>query len=100
MGAMETSASCAVVSEPTLSLHCTLKFDETQSDTDYEECWNEQINSRHFHLITEDIYVGPQGAAAVVRLPDQLSQWFQVKNSVPHVTVMMAKDTNLTNWDQ
>ncbi len=80
------------VTEPTLSLHCTQKFDETQSDTDYEECWNDRINRKHFHLIAEDICVGPQGAAAAAfRLPDQLSQWFQVKDSVPHVTLMKTK---------
>lgn len=79
------------VTESTLPLHCTMTFDAIQSDTDYEEYWSEQISRRHFHMIAEDIYVGSQGAAAAIRLPDQLSQWFQFKNSVPHVSLMMVE---------
>ena len=76
---------------PTLPLHCTLMFDSDQSHADYEQCWDEQMNLRPFLLESEDIYLGPQGAAAAVKLPDDLNGWFQVSNSTPHVILLIAQ---------
>lgn len=77
MEPMETS--------PTLPFHCTMKYAANQSDMDYKECWNEIMNRQQFHLMVEDIYVGPQWAAAAVKLPDYIVGWFQVRDSQPHM---------------
>ena len=69
--------------DPTLPLHCILEFDSDQSDKDYEECWDELLNKHQVHLVAEDIYVEPQGAAVAVQLPEHLTQWLPVKNSTP-----------------
>lgn len=37
------------------------------------------------------MYSAPQGVAAAVRLPEELAGWFQVPNSAPHVTLMIAE---------
>ncbi|KAL7379644.1 hypothetical protein ABVT39_003248 [Epinephelus coioides] len=42
-------------------------------------------------IISEDMYSAPQGVAAAVRLPEELAGWFQVPNSAPHVTLMIAE---------
>ena len=76
---------------PTLPLRCTMMFDADQSHVDYAHCWDELINSKPFLLESEDIYLGPQGAAAAVKLPDDLRDWVQVSNSTPHVTLLIAQ---------
>ncbi len=63
-----------------VALNCTLNFDEKQSQEDYEMCWDEQ-NRKAFPLITEDIYLGPQGVAAAVTLPPKLK----------HITLTIGK---------
>lgn len=35
--------------------------------------------------------MGPEGVAAPVTLSDQMLHWFQVKDSIPHVTLMVKK---------
>ncbi|XP_029902678.1 uncharacterized protein LOC115355895 [Myripristis murdjan] len=75
--------------EPRLPLHCTLMFDENQSQIDYRACWEEMINRMQYFIISTTIYVGPQGAAAAVKLPSPLQDWFQVSDSVPHVTLLI-----------
>lgn len=91
---VETSLGAMQLCNPTISslaLHCTLKFDPNQSDTDYEECWDQLVNKKQLLITTEDIYIGPQGGAAAVTLPEHLAQWFQVQNSVPHVTLLIEQ---------
>lgn len=77
--------------EPQLPLHCTLLYDEQQKHKDYEECWEELINRKPCYMVSQDVYIGPQGAAAAVTLPTDLKDWFQVENSTPHVTLLVAK---------
>ena len=77
-------------SEPQPPLHCTMLYDETQQHTDYRECWKELVGGKIFSMVCQDLYVGPQGAAAAVILPPELRNWFQVANSTPHVTLMVA----------
>lgn len=66
-------------------------YDAEQSHTDYDACWKELINTKHYSLVSNDIYVGPQGAAAAVTLPSELQEWFQVQDSTPHVTLLTAE---------
>ncbi|CAI5657156.1 unnamed protein product [Oreochromis niloticus] len=79
------------VEEVRLPLHCTLLFDGNHRFKDYEACWDELLNKKPFLITSEDIYIGPQGAAAAVTLPDELKDWFQVQNSVPHITLLIAQ---------
>ena len=79
-----------LAAEPTLPLHCTLMFDQDQSHKDYETCWDELINKKEYHALIKNIYIGPQGAAAAVFLQPDLQEWFQVKGSTPHVTLVVA----------
>lgn len=74
-----------------LPWHCTLIFDEQQTHVDYDECWQEMVNDRHFYLKIQNIYIGSQGAAAAVKLPSELQQWFLVSNAAPHITLLKAK---------
>ena len=50
------------------------------------------VNRKQVLLTTEDIYIGPPGAAAAATLPQHLAQWFQVKNSTPHVTLLIEQE--------
>ncbi|KAL7374813.1 hypothetical protein ABVT39_007504 [Epinephelus coioides] len=75
---------------PTLPLHCTLMYDKDQTHVDYQECWDAVINKKPCLITSEDLFLGPEGVAAAVRLPDELSGWFQVSNSTPHVTLLVA----------
>lgn len=75
---------------PTLPLHCTLMYDKDQTHVDYQECWDAAINKKPCLITSEDIFLGPEGVAAAVHLPEELSGWFQIPNSTPHVTLLVA----------
>lgn len=47
-------------------------YDSTQGHIENDACWQELITNRHFYLSIQDIYIGPQGAAAAVTLPSEL----------------------------
>ncbi|XP_035984577.1 actin cytoskeleton-regulatory complex protein PAN1-like [Fundulus heteroclitus] len=77
--------------EPFLPLHCTMFYDKGQKQEDYEESWDEEINNKTTVIQYADIMVGPQGAAAVVKFPEKdIAEWFQVADSAPHVTLLIA----------
>lgn len=76
--------------KPTLPLHCTTMYDESQTHEDFEQGWDETVDNKTTVIQYEDIIVGPQGAAAVVKLQDDVKEWFQVPNSTPHVTLLIA----------
>ncbi|XP_056879085.1 uncharacterized protein LOC130519563 [Takifugu flavidus] len=76
--------------EPTLQLHCTLLYDENHTQEEYEQGWDENINNKITVLQYEDIVVGPQGAAAMVKLQNDVTNWFQISDSTPHVTLLIA----------
>jgi len=73
-----------------MPLHCTLQYDEHQGHTDYAECWMELINKKQYSLISRDIFIGTEGAAAAVTLPPELLEWYQIQDSAPHITLMTA----------
>ncbi|KAL7405155.1 hypothetical protein ABVT39_024601, partial [Epinephelus coioides] len=77
---------------PTLPLHCTLMYDRDQTHVVYQECWDAGINKKPYLITSEDIFLGPEGVAAAVRLPEELSGWFRVPKSMPHITLLVAKD--------
>ncbi|XP_046894207.1 uncharacterized protein LOC124479489 [Hypomesus transpacificus] len=74
-----------------MPLHCTLLYDEHQNYTDYADCWMELINKKQYSIISQDIFVGPEGAAAAVTLPPELREWYHVQNSAPHVPLMTTE---------
>lgn len=76
--------------EPTLPLHCTMMFDENHTHEDFAQGWDENVANKTTIIQYEDITVGPQGAAAAVKLQDNAKDWFQVPNSTPHVTLLIA----------
>lgn len=41
---------------------------------------------------TLDIVSGPQGIAAMIKLPDRITNWYQEENVAPHVTFMVAEN--------
>ena len=73
-----------------MPLHCTLLFDADHSLIDYARCWDETIDRKPFLITSENIYLGPQGAATTIKLPDNIKDWFHVQHSVPHVTLLVA----------
>ncbi|KAL7384070.1 hypothetical protein ABVT39_023561 [Epinephelus coioides] len=76
---------------PTLPLHCTLMYDKDLTHVDYQECWDAVINKKPCLITSEDVFLVPEGVAAAVRLPEELSGWFQVPNSTSHVTLLVAE---------
>lgn len=78
--------------QPTLPLHCTLLYDAARSQKDYEECWDELTNYTTSAVHYEDIIIGPEGTAVAVKLTEEQQAWFQVSNSVPHITLLVAKE--------
>ncbi|KAL7398715.1 hypothetical protein ABVT39_014011 [Epinephelus coioides] len=76
---------------PTLPLHCMLMYDKDLTHVDYQECWDVVINKKPCLITSEDMFLGPEGVAAAVRLSEELSGWFQVPNSTPHVTLLVAE---------
>lgn len=65
-------------------------YDRDQSQEDYDSCWDELINQTTSTIQYNDYILGPQGAAAMVKLPEEMKPWFQVPNSSPHVTLLIA----------
>ena len=96
-----------------LPLHFTMYYDKGQTHDDYEKSSDEEINNKTTVIQYVDIVVAPQGAAAVVTFPDkEVAEWFQVTNSAPHVTLLIAdkyeshnlgpmvqKAKQVTEWD-
>uniref|UniRef100_A0A8B9JFM9 Reverse transcriptase domain-containing protein n=1 Tax=Astyanax mexicanus TaxID=7994 RepID=A0A8B9JFM9_ASTMX len=72
-------------------LHCTLLYDHDNSQTEYDACWQQCLQGKSFTLRTGDMIIGPQGVAVEAILDDNLLQWYKVENSVPHVSLMVAK---------
>ncbi|XP_055368609.1 uncharacterized protein LOC129604800 [Betta splendens] len=77
--------------KPTLSRHCTMLYDNNQSQEEYGKCWDELINNTTTAIQYDYIIIGPQGAAAIVKLPERLQGWFQVSGSAPHITLLIAE---------
>ncbi|KAK3506562.1 hypothetical protein QTP70_009479 [Hemibagrus guttatus] len=71
--------------------HCTMMYDEEAQNEEYEAMWDEHVARTQYSLKTIDLIVGPQGAAAVVQLPKQLEQWYQIPEAAPHVSLLIGQ---------
>ncbi|XP_058241270.1 uncharacterized protein LOC131349629 [Hemibagrus wyckioides] len=74
--------------EPKSPLHCTMCFDPDSTNEEYATLWSDMLEGKLFDVVTTDIFVGPQGLAAAVQLPNNLKSWYQITNSIPHITLM------------
>lgn len=72
-------------------LHCTVKYDEGGQDQEYAQLWEEMEQGQVMDIKTLDIISGPQSVAAVIRLPERITNWYQMEEAAPHVTLMVAK---------
>ncbi|KAL7391579.1 hypothetical protein ABVT39_011327 [Epinephelus coioides] len=66
-------------------------YDKDLTHVDYQECWDAVINKKPCLITSEDMFLGPEGVAVAIRLPEELSGWFQVPNSTLYVTLLVAE---------
>ncbi|KAK0139965.1 Pol polyprotein [Merluccius polli] len=50
------------------------------------------MEETRIQIAHQDIYVGPEGVAALAILGEELEQWYDVPGSVPHITLGIAPD--------
>lgn len=50
-------------------------YDRDQSQEDYDSCWDELISQTTSTIQYNDYILGPQGAAAMVKLPEEMKPW-------------------------
>lgn len=65
-------------------------FDPDNANEEYAHLWTDMLEGKVFDIITTEIYMEPQGVAELVQLPNNLTDWFQVANSTPHISLMVA----------
>ncbi|KAL4008754.1 hypothetical protein ACER0C_002606 [Sarotherodon galilaeus] len=79
--------SLAVYSEPRDPYHVTLFYDKEEDDT-YREQFESDLEGETWNVKTHNIYVGPEGVAAAVKLTDEQLPWYNVgEDSAPHITL-------------
>ncbi|KAL3989186.1 hypothetical protein ACER0C_013504 [Sarotherodon galilaeus] len=79
--------SLAVYSEPRDPYHVTLFYDKEEDDT-YREQFESDLEGETWNVKTHNIYIGPEGVAAAVKLTDEQLPWYNVgEDSAPHVTL-------------
>ncbi|KAK0134762.1 Gag-Pol polyprotein [Merluccius polli] len=71
--------------------HTTLAV-HRQPDELYQDEWNRHMEETRIQIAHQDIYVGPEGVAALALLGEELEQWYDVSGSVPHLTLGIAPD--------
>lgn len=65
-------------------LHCTIKYDKGGEDQEFAQMWEEMGQGQMMDIKTMDIVSGPQGVAAMIKLPDRIMNWYQEENAAPH----------------
>lgn len=76
-----------VYSLPIDPYHMMLFYDCDKTEW-YEDFFSEFLEGKSWEICSNDIYVGPQGVAALVLLPEDKESWFRMGNeSVPHVSL-------------
>ncbi|XP_056592765.1 uncharacterized protein LOC130411831 [Triplophysa dalaica] len=75
---------------PELEFHCTMIYDPLRR-VDIEKKWLQETKDKKVPLISQHIIVGPQGAALQVDRNDFIKEWFQIPNSVPHITLYLEQ---------
>ncbi|KAL3971445.1 REST corepressor 1 [Sarotherodon galilaeus] len=79
--------SLAVYSEPRDPYHVTLFYDKEEDDT-YREQFESDLEGETWSVKTHNIYIGPEGVAAAVKLTDEQLPWYNVgEDSAPHITL-------------
>ncbi|KAL4000724.1 KRAB domain-containing zinc finger protein [Sarotherodon galilaeus] len=79
--------SLAVYSEPRDPYHVTLFYDKEEDDT-YREQFESDLEGETWNVKAHNIYIGPEGVAAAVKLTDEQLPWYNVgEDSAPHITL-------------
>ncbi|KAL4008228.1 hypothetical protein ACER0C_002080 [Sarotherodon galilaeus] len=79
--------SLAVYSEPRDPYHVTLFYDKEEDDT-YREQFESDLEGETWKVKTHNIYIGPEGVAAAVKLTDEQLPWYNVgEDSAPPITL-------------
>ena len=74
---------------PEYPFHCTLKYFNNDAQPNAEEWLSRQ--PKQVQLSSSCIIVGPQGAAMKIHIDDYLDKEFDIKKSVPHVTLLVCE---------
>ena len=59
---------------------------------EFEEPWDKQTEHKQIHLTTQHIIIGKQGAAMNVEPNAFISEWYNVPESAPHVTLLVNEN--------
>ncbi|KAL4009592.1 hypothetical protein ACER0C_003444 [Sarotherodon galilaeus] len=79
--------SLAVYTPPRDPYHVTLFYDRDDDDT-YRENFQSDLEGQIWNVRSHNIYVGPEGVAAAVKLTDEQLPWYEMgSDSAPHVTL-------------
>ncbi len=68
-----------------------MKYDENK-DSELEKRWLENTKGLKITMMSQYIVVGPEGAALQVDREKFIDEWFEVPNSVPHVSLYVSKN--------
>ncbi len=75
---------------PKTEFHCTMIYDP-EKDTEKEKNWQEKTKGQKIEITSDYIIVGKQGAAMNITENYFIKNWFNVPNSVPHVSLYIGK---------
>ncbi|KAL3969414.1 B-cell receptor-associated protein 31 [Sarotherodon galilaeus] len=79
--------SLAVYTPPRDPYHVTLFYDRDDDDM-YRENFQSDLEGQIWNVRCHNIYVGPEGVAAAVKLTDEQLPWYEMgSDSAPHVTL-------------
>ncbi len=73
--------------------HCTMIYDP-ERDEKIEKKWQEETVEQKIEIISQHIIIGKQGAALSIPECEFVKKWFNVTDSVPHVSLYVGK-----NWE-
>lgn len=77
----------AVYSPPRDPYHVTLYYDR-DDDEIYRDHFQSELEGQTWNVCSQNIYVGPEGVAAAVKLTEEQRPWFNMgPDSVPHITL-------------
>ncbi|XP_013877922.1 uncharacterized protein LOC106527544, partial [Austrofundulus limnaeus] len=69
--------------------HVTLFYDR-QGDDCYQDWFQENLEGNQWQIVSENIYVGPEGVASAVKLTDAQLQGYKMgQEAVPHVSLAL-----------
>ena len=68
--------------------HCTLYYDR-HDDQAYYDMW-QSVDGQPWQIQSGNIFAGPQGCAAEVKLTPDQSVWFRNEDGVPHVSLALT----------